>query len=285
MQLACFFFGLFMPFDLSTYLARIGLPECPRTLEGLRKLQAAQIASIPFENVLPFLGQVPDLDDDALWQKLVLDRKGGYCFELNALLARALSALGLPSQRVLARVRMGAAEGGVRSHQAHIVEMDGADWLLDTGFGGQAPAEPINLSTSEEQPVRDQTYRMRFDTAENEEVLERKTTAGWVPLYGFDRVSPKQVDVEAANYLCAKWPEISFSSSIKFYRLTDDGWISFQNGLAGFTSNGVKASRTILTSSDLSRFMRENLGLGYNDADIDAVAKRLSTLPPPAVTS
>ena len=271
-----------MPFDLVAYLARIGLDDCPATLDGLKKLQAAQITAVPFENVLPFLGKVPDLGKDKLWQKLVIERKGGYCFELNALLDQALKAFGFSSRRLLARVRMGEPEGGVRSHQAHVVTLEGNEWLVDAGFGGQAPAEPVNLSAREEQTIRDQVYRMRFDAYENEEVLERKTREGWVSLYGFDRQSPKQVDVEAANYLCAKWPEISFSSSMKFYRLTDDGWISFQNGLAGFTVNGIKTSRIIVERNELARFMRDDLGLGYGDADINAIAERLAAMPAPA---
>ncbi|MES0882521.1 arylamine N-acetyltransferase family protein [Roseibium sp. SCP14] len=271
-----------MPFDLDTYLARINLQHCPVSPEGLKQLQSAQITAIPFENVLPFLGRVPRLDGNSLWQKMVLDRCGGYCFELNTLLEMALQALGFSSRKVMARVRMGAPEGGVRSHLAHIVSIDGTEWLVDTGFGGQAPAYPVNLTTTGEQQIRDQIYRIRFDDAENEEVLERKSEDGWIPLYGFDRMPPKWVDIEAANYLCAKWSEISFSSSMKFYRLTDNGWISFQNGLAGFTENGIKTTRTIVKQNDLTRFMRNDLRLGYGDADIDAIAGRLASMPMPA---
>jgi N-hydroxyarylamine O-acetyltransferase len=273
-----------MPFDLDTYLARIDLQHCPATPEGLSQLQSAQITAIPFENALPFLGRVPRLDEESLWQKLVLDRCGGYCFELNTLLEMALKALGFSSTKVMARVRMGAPEGGVRSHLAHIVTIEGTEWLVDTGFGGQAPAHPVNLSTAGEQQIRDQVYRIRFDDAENEEVLERKSEDDWIPLYGFDRMPPKWVDIEAANYLCATWSEISFSSSMKFYRLTDNGWISFQNGLAGFTVDGGKTTRTIVEQSDLTQFMRNDLGLGYGDADIDAIAQRLASMPPPAPT-
>ncbi|MEM9635007.1 MAG: arylamine N-acetyltransferase [Pseudomonadota bacterium] len=271
-----------MPFDLDTYLARIDLQHCPATPDGLKQLQAAQITAIPFENVLPFLGQVPKLDADSLWWKLVLNRCGGYCFELNTLLEMALQELGFSSRKVMARVRMGASAGGVRSHLAHIVSIEGTEWLVDAGFGGQAPAFPVNLSTVDEQQIRDQVYRVRFDDVEKEEVLERKSEEGWIPLYGFDRMPPKWVDIEAANYLCATWSEISFSSSMKFYRLTNNGWISFQNGLAGFTENGIKSTRTIVEENDLAQFMRNDLGLGYDNAKISAIAKRLASMPPPA---
>ncbi len=43
--------------------------------------------------ILPFLGNVPELGRDSLWQKLVQHRCGGYCFELNSLLGDALAAI------------------------------------------------------------------------------------------------------------------------------------------------------------------------------------------------
>lgn len=269
-----------MTFHLDTYLERIGLNQPPHGAKGLHQLQFAQICAIPFENVYPFLGRVPFLDEDRIWQKLVVDRCGGYCFELNALLGLALQALGYSSQQVLARVRMGEPEGGAKTHLAHVVTLEGTEWLVDAGFGGQAPAEPVNMSTKEEQQIRNQIYRIRFDASENEQVLERKSGGGWVGLFGFDRSPFKPVDIDAANFLCAKWPEISFSSSMKFYRHTSAGWISFQNGLAGFTTNGAKTSRTIRERNELAQFMREEMGLGYGDAEIDAIAERLASLPP-----
>ena len=194
-----------MPFDLPAYLHRIGLTTCAPDLSGLKSLQAAQISAIPFENVLPFLGRVPQLDPENRWQKLVEDRCGGYCFELNSLLGEALAALGFASRQVLARVRQGAAEGGARSHLAFVVTLDGTEWLVDAGFGGQAPAEPVRIS-EDAQPIRDQIYRLRFEEASGEHVLGRLTDEGWFPLYGFDQVDVRQADIEGANFLCAASP-------------------------------------------------------------------------------
>ncbi|MDN3720009.1 arylamine N-acetyltransferase [Roseibium salinum] len=152
-----------MSFDLAPYLHRIGLESCSADLAGLRQLQSAQISAIPFENVLPFSGRVPDLAGESLWRKLVDERCGGFCFELNSLLGNALEAVGFTSRKVLARVRMGEAEGGARTHLAFVVALDGQEWLVDAGFGGRAPAEPVRIAEGEEQPIRDQVYRIRFD--------------------------------------------------------------------------------------------------------------------------
>lgn len=267
-----------MPFHLATYLDRIGLKSCQADLGGLKQLQTAQISAIPFENVLPFSGQVPDLDPERLWQKLVLARCGGYCFEVNTLLGQALDALGFPNRGVLARVRMGEAQGGARTHLAFVVPLDGDEWLVDAGFGGQAPAEPVKISLDEEQPIRDHVYRIRFEDASGEHVLERKTDAGWFPLYGFDRVEVRDEDIEAANFVCALSPMQSFAGNLKFYRLTETGFFSFLNGRARCVEGGESREWQIRDVSELIDFMKADLRLDYDDATIEAVASRLKTL-------
>jgi len=266
-----------MPFDFASYLQRIGLDACTPDLDGLKALQAAQIGAIPFENVLPFLGRVPDLDRETLWQKLVGERCGGYCFELNSLLGDALAALGLPARKVLARVRQGASEGGARSHLAFVVTLDGAEWLTDTGFGGQAPAEPVRIS-EQPQPIRGQTYRIRFEDKSGEHVLERLTEEGWYPLYGFDRMEVRDADIEASNFLCAASPKMPFANSLKFYRLTDDGFLSFLDGRARLIDSAGKREWQILDADKLAEFVRQDLGLGYDDDTLGALAERLEGL-------
>jgi len=267
-----------MPFDLAAYLQRIGLASCTPDLAGLRQVQAAQISAIPFENVLPFLGRVPKVDPDSLWQKLVDERCGGYCFELNSLLGIALAALGFDARQVLARVRQGAAQGGARSHLAFVVTLDGVEWLVDAGFGGQAPAEPVRI-TEEAQPIRDQHYRTRFEDQSGEHVLERLTDDGWFPLYGFDRVEVRPDDIEGANFLCAASPKMPFANSIKFYRLTADGFFSFLDGRARLVGKVESREWQIRDAEELTRFLRQDLRLGYDEETIRSVAARLRDLP------
>ena len=266
-----------MPFELATYLNRIGLENCPPDVGGLKQLQTAQISAIPFENVMPFSGKVPDLDPASLWQKLVLANCGGYCFEVNTLLGEALDALGFKNRRVLARVRMGEAQGGARTHLAFVVPLDGGEWLVDAGFGGQAPAESVKIVPDEEQTIRDQVYRIRFENQSGEHVLERKTSAGWFPLYGFDRVDVRDEDIEAANFVCALSPMQSFAGNLKFYRLTETGFFSFLNGRARCIESGESREWQIREEAALKAFMKIDLRLGYDDATIQAVADRLKT--------
>ena len=270
-----------MTFDLQTYLGRIGLTDCEPTLEGLRALQSHHMAAIPFENVLPFLGQIPDVRPEGVWKKLVENRLGGYCFEQNTLFGEALTAIGFSARPVLARVRKGSPEGWNRSHLAFVVTIEDKEWLADCGFGGPAPTEPIRLDTTDPQTVNDRKYRFRFDEAAREQVLEREMPDGWLELHSFDRMQPTRPDIEAANYVCATWDRKPFIGNLMFARLTDAGRFSFLNGAARRTDDGTGEAWQITTREDFHAYVTGDMGLGYDDATIDALWSRMSALHPP----
>jgi len=140
---ACPARALRMTFSLPDYLARIGLDRIDASADGLDALVKAQMASIPFENIEPLLGTVPDLSPQALWRKLVTERRGGYCMEQNALLGEALDALGFAARPFLGRVRLGAHPGlGSGEGEGNPGRGEGATVLGLTAGPGQAPARP-----------------------------------------------------------------------------------------------------------------------------------------------
>ena len=90
------------------------------------------MSAIPFENADIMLGRGVRTDLPSVVDKLVHRGRGGYCFEHGQLLAAALVQLGYPVDRLLARV---GGPHDTRSHLVVRVQVDGQDWLADTGFG------------------------------------------------------------------------------------------------------------------------------------------------------
>lgn len=135
------------PAQLDEYFARIGYTGPRATdLDTLTALHRAHVLTIPFENLDVQLGTPPGLDPQAIHAKLVGQRRGGWCYEHNGLLGRALTALGFAVTRlsggVMREVRGEAAMG---SHLCLKVTLDGADWLVDVGFGS-TQIEPLPLA-------------------------------------------------------------------------------------------------------------------------------------------
>lgn len=124
------------PAQLDRYCARIGYTG-PReaTLSTLRALHRAHLLAIPYENLDIHLGLPLTLDRDAMFTKLVDERRGGWCYEMNGVFGRVLETLGFPVRYLSGAV--GRAERGWRAQGNHLVLLVTLDrpWIADVGFG------------------------------------------------------------------------------------------------------------------------------------------------------
>src|SRR5258708_6478096 len=131
--------------DIETYLRRIEYagPIDPNP-ETLRALHKAHMLTVPFENFDIHLRRPIILEEDRLLAKIVDQRRGGFCYELNGAFAALLTALGFKVAMLSAAVAHAA--GGFSppfDHMALLVEMD-ERWLADVGFGDSF-LEPLRL--------------------------------------------------------------------------------------------------------------------------------------------
>ncbi|WP_431894160.1 arylamine N-acetyltransferase family protein [Nonomuraea sp. bgisy101] len=136
--------------QITRYLDRFGAtrPAVPDA-DGLRALQLAHLTAVPFENLSIHLGEPISLERDALFDKVVGRRRGGFCYELNGLFAELLTALGYRVTLLAARVFHGSRPGPLFDHMALRVDLD-EPWLVDVGFGDFAD-EPLRLDERAEQ--------------------------------------------------------------------------------------------------------------------------------------
>jgi N-hydroxyarylamine O-acetyltransferase len=208
--------------NLSAYFARIGYtgPATP-TLDTLRAIHALHPAAIPFENIDVLLGRGISLDPDAVWAKLITARRGGYCYEQNGLLKRALTAMGYQVEGLIARVRWQAPPGAPdrpRSHMALRVILDGQHWLADVGFGGCVLTAPLRLETGVVQSTPHGNFRL---TGENGEyLLEAELEGAWSPLYVLSPHAQNDVDYELSNWWTSTHPSSRFLQFLSAARTT-----------------------------------------------------------------
>lgn len=129
---------------ISTYLQRIGYTgSIEPCLETLTALQQCHLFSIPFENLdLLSDGFVPSVDRDFLFDKLIVRRRGGVCYELNTSFYHLLTALGFDAQQISGRCMLDTPLTG---HVFTLVHLPEGDYTADVGFGDDA-VPPLNVA-------------------------------------------------------------------------------------------------------------------------------------------
>ena len=247
-------------FDLDAYLERVGLQGRP----SLTQLHRAHVCSIPFENLDPYTGVPVLLDEDALFEKMVGRRRGGYCFEQNLLLRAALEALGAKVELMLGRVRVGSRPGAprARSHLVLRVDAEGAIWHADVGFGSGTLLEPIPFGPGE---VHEQSgWRCRVVGDGAELVLQTADGSGWMDLYGFIPEPVPFIDLETSNWFTSTYPRSPFVNRLIVAAQRADGTrisLSDREGLALTEETPAATTVTAVTWEDVPRLLEERFGL------------------------
>lgn len=87
---------------LNHYFARINWSGAAAVnIDTLRALHLKHNCTIPFENLDVLLPREIQLDDQSLEEKLVIARRGGYCFEQNGVFERVLRELEFNVRRLV----------------------------------------------------------------------------------------------------------------------------------------------------------------------------------------
>jgi N-hydroxyarylamine O-acetyltransferase len=226
--------------------------------------------SIPFENLDIHLGREIRIDVDSVVLKLVDARRGGYCFEQNALFGHALETLGYDVTRWLARVRMGdAVSPRPKTHMTLRV----GDVLVDVGFGGATPLGPVPLSG---QPVTFGVWTYRVvDEDTPEGFAARALQCNGKTLYHFTEEPRHAVDYVAANHYTSTHPQSGFITGGITAQLPGEDVQTVLRGreLSEFRPNAVTV--TEIDPADLGEVLRERFTLDLPPRDLGLLERAL----------
>ena len=165
------------------YLERMGYAGVTNpNPETLRALHRAHLFAVPFENLDIGLKRTIPCDADAAVRKIVEQRRGGFCYELNGAFAWLLRALGF--QVTLLSARVGRPDGSLGPEYDHLtlrVDLD-QPWLADVGFGDSF-LDPLRLQPELEQ--EQESERFRIVEADSRLRVEKHSAQGWTLEYSF----------------------------------------------------------------------------------------------------
>ena len=215
------------------YFKRIGL-EMPETIvpdgQLLKKLHFAHCTTVPYENLDIIRGIPLRLDDEGLYQKVVEEGKGGYCFELNGLFAWLLRELGYKVTEYASRYLRGESSIPMRRHRVLRVEATDGVYCADVGIGEVCPRYPLKLVEGLEQPQFDECYRFDKDEFLGW-VLMDYYKGQWRQFYSFTEEPQLPQDYVALSCYCEKHPDSPFIHAEMFSLKTATGRITLDGNV------------------------------------------------------
>ena len=249
--------------DLSEYLRRLGLEASPRVNpEGLNALIWAHQTHVPFEDLnTGLLGRPVNLEIPALYEKVVAQRRGGYCFELNALFVRLLKDLGFDARQVFCRVVRGRDFLPPCLHEGIVVALEGRLYFCDVGFGGPMPAGALRIEDGFGETIRGESFRIeRFD--DYWWTISRAASDGrWEAILQFNTFPQQPQEFLAVNQKCAGDPDSLFVKQVLVNLRTERGALSVTGDQFTRRADGKAVTENIPDDAALHRILKEHFGI------------------------
>lgn len=259
--------------DFSTYLQRIRYQGSLEPVsETLQALHEAHLLTVPFENLAIHLGQPIILQEEALYEKIVRQRRGGFCYELNGLFAWLLRSLGFEVSLLSAEV---AGEGGcfgpAFDHLALCVHhLGGFEWLVDVGFGDSF-CRPLRLASGfEHREEHGHVYRLVGPAEEHSGitpgywVMQRLDVGGWEAQYRFTLEPYTLPDFSARCRYHQTSPQSHFTQKRICSLATPQGRVTLSDWQLITTTRGERNEQTLTDRQQYAVALAEHFGIALS---------------------
>jgi len=243
---------------LRKYLRRIGARRPgDADVAALRALHRAHLLTVPFENLSIHLSEPISLVEGDLTDKIVLRRRGGFCYELNGAFALLLEALGFRVRRVAARVFGGGELGPPFDHLALVVSTadGGGPWLADVGFGSHSTF-PLLFENRRDQD--DPAGRFLLVDADSGDVDVLKDGE---PQYRLERRARLLEDFVPTCWWQQTSPQSHFTQGVICSLPTADGRVSLSGRTLIETADGVRSEQQLGADESVLAAYREYFGI------------------------
>jgi N-hydroxyarylamine O-acetyltransferase len=238
------------------YLNRIGIEknDIAPTGENLKLLQRQHLLNVPFENLDIHWKRPILLDVGRFYNKIVEEKRGGFCYELNASFNELLRSLGFQTRLVSARVNIG--EGNFTDEYAHLallVTIGELEYLADVGFGAFT-AGPLRVVCDLEQPDETGVFVMkRFEDGYLE--VAKKEDETWRSEYIFKPLGHDLSEFADACVYQQTSPESHFTKNKICSLMTADGRKSLTDTKFIETKNGEKLETPVCSDEEFDQIL------------------------------
>jgi N-hydroxyarylamine O-acetyltransferase len=259
------------------YLSALGLQRAAPSMALLRDIMRLHVATFPFASIGPRLGESLPLDLPSLHDRIVVRKRGGYCFEQNGLAYEVLEELGFSVTLMMARVLLRNPVHPGLTHRFTMVNLGAEKYIVDVGFGPLGPRLPVNASTlapaDGEQPFR------VVSLFPGEFTLVTQKDGADVPLYRFENCRYGASDCELGHFYSHRHPDANFVNNLVACRKMDGETRSLRNNDYWILRPHGDEQRAFRSAVELRALLETDFDLLVSQAESETL---FAALPPRA---
>jgi N-hydroxyarylamine O-acetyltransferase len=245
--------------DVDALLERIGYTGSrDPTPENLTGLHRAFLHAVPFENLDIHLGRRISLDNAAIFEKIVTQRRGGFCYECNGLFAELLAMLGYPVARLSARMALGGNIGPEFDHMVLLVSLD-REFLADVG-NGQSFLDPLPLVSADSHAAEGFEYRVGA-FGQRPAVYQREGDADWTMRFQFTTDHHEQYEFAGMCEHHQTSPQSIFTRAPLVTLPTSSGRVTLTGSRRVEVRDGERGIRELASDAEVHACLRTDLGI------------------------
>lgn len=245
--------------QIELYLERIGMKKSEKPdLEYLFELHKAHIAHIPFENIDIMVSKAINLNREALFEKIIINKRGGVCSELNTLYNWLLESLGYQVRSYSSRIIAKTAPLQPRSHRIIAVEINGEKYLTDVGFNYEHHRIPLKIEENLVQDDGECQYKLLRDDFFGWIMMQNRPEEGWRQKLGFTEDPCIDLDFVQATFFAENHQDSRINKHLKVSLHIDGVFYAIRAGKFLKEHGGVEEIIESITSkAQEQRILRE----------------------------
>ena len=256
--------------DVDRYLKRIGMPRpAALTKEYLDELIYAHQCEIPYDTLdVGLLGKDVSLGIEDLYNKIVVNNRGGYCFELNGFFIKLVQELGYDAYSVPCRIMRSVDAITPVFHKGSCVRLDGKKYFFDVGCSVMPPGL-VEYKEDVWQENHGLKYMMErvseyffnlFRLSEDSQINAEKTIALQV---GIAEYAP--VDFVAPNAMCGVGENAAFRKNRRVTKRTPTGSVTLADKELAVIHNHEKTITMIETEEEYFDTLKKVFGIDLKE--------------------
>ncbi|WP_301098106.1 arylamine N-acetyltransferase [Otariodibacter sp.] len=217
---------------IKNYLADLNITKNITNLEDISNLASAHLKRYFFGNPKILVGEEVPIDLESIYNNIVVNKRGGYCFEHNKLMYEVLKNLGFEVTQHLARILNNDIPKIPMTHRVTILHYQGEKYLVDVGVGFRSPSVIIKFDENNTSSIGHLNTEYKLSSNElGLYTLQRKEKGHYFNIYQFNLFDNIDADFEMGNFYCYGNPTSIWRNHLIMSCFTEDAIYSLHNNV------------------------------------------------------